>query len=267
MKSQIVFFHRITWLSLLLVNVSSACSNEGSSSGTGGNPGTAGVAAVAGHSGAHANGGNAQGGASAGGAASGVAGSSGMSFMSGAGGGSSAAAGSSTSGASGSVAIAGSSSGGRGGSGGTAGGSNSAGAGGVAGSSNSGGASGRAGAGGSAGGGGTGPTMSATQAIFNQRCTNCHDASKTGLTDYPGLPLTSDAAYQALVSHPADQTCGGTRVVPYDSANSYLFRKVSDATPCSGLRMPHKPEVGPMTPLSATEIETIRAWIDGGAHP
>jgi len=150
----------------------------------------------------------------------------------------------------------------------------------VAGSPNVGGGGSNAGAGGSHAGGhaggssarghagstGPGPTMSATQAIFDQHCIICHDASKTGLSDYPGLPLTSDAAYGALVSHPADETCGGTRVVPGDSANSYLYQKVSDPTPCSGVQMPHKPEVGPNAPLNATELETIRAWIDGGAQ-
>jgi hypothetical protein len=139
-----------------------------------------------------------------------------------------------------------------------------------AGSSGLGGANGGHGGGssGGAGGGssGAGPTMAGVQAIFDQRCISCHDASKVGLPSYPALPLTASAAYSALVSHPADQTCGGTRVVPFDSTKSYLYHKVNDAAPCSGARMPHKQEVGPAIVLSTAELETIRAWIDGGAR-
>ena len=109
--------------------------------------------------------------------------------------------------------------------------------------------------------------MAGVQAIFDQHCVSCHDASKTGLPSYPALPLTSSASYSALVSHAADETCGGTRVVPFDSSQSYLYHKVNDATPCSGVRMPHKPEVGPAQILSTAELDTLRAWIDGGAHP
>jgi hypothetical protein len=252
-KSNFSCFRRFATIGLLAINATFlACSNSDGSSGTsagssgadaasGANQGHGGNAA-AGHSGDEGLGGGAQGGANAGGAAhAGSAGTNagGMSSVSGSGG------------AAGSAAAAGSP---NAGSGGSAGGTSGA---------NAGGASG----GGHGGSAGAGPTISATQAIFDQHCINCHDASKTGLPAYPGLPLTAGAAYAALVSHPADQTCGGTRVVPSDSAHSYLFRKLSDATPCSGAQMPRKPEVGPTAPLSATELETIRAWIDGGAHP
>jgi len=242
-------------LGLLAANATFlACtSSDGSSSMTAGSSGTlaasganqdrGGNGDTAGHSGAVELGGSAPGGANAGGATHGGSGapsSGGMNSGSGGGGGVLPAAGSSNAGHGGSTGGAGTSNGG---------------------------ASTNAGSSGQEGHAGAGPTMSATQAIFDQHCTNCHDASKTGLSDYPALPLTSDVAYAALVSHPADESCGGTRVVPYDSTHSYLFRKVSDATPCSGVRMPHKPEVGPTSPLNATELETIRAWIDGGAHP
>lgn len=249
MKSQFAFFRRVIVVGLLGANASFvACSNSdggpsatagsfASGAASGANPGHGGNTAAAGHSGGMPLGGSVNGGADTGGSAHGGAGAMPS-------GGTSAA-----SGGGGSPASAGSSNAGSGGSGGSAG--------------SAGGASG-SGHGGSAG---AGPTMSATQAIFDQHCTNCHDANKSGLPSYPSLPLTSDAAYGALVSQPADETCGGIRVVPANSALSYLFRKVSDATPCDGLRMPHKPEVGPATPLSALEIETIRAWIDGGAQP
>ncbi|HET7543259.1 MAG TPA: hypothetical protein VFK05_25470 [Polyangiaceae bacterium] len=236
MQARFFAFRRVAFSVLLSVHAAFACSSSESApnatagaGGSGANAGRGGAGAVAGRSGAEAIAGNAQGGA-AGGASAGAAGSSTI-----AGGGSGGVAGSS-SGGGGSAGIAGSS----------------------AGAGVPGGATGSAGA---------GPTMRATQAIFDQHCTNCHYASEGHPPTYPGLPLTSDAAHAALVSQPADETCGGTRVVPFDSAHSYLFRKLADDTPCSGERMPRSFEVGPASPLSAAELETIRVWIDGGAQP
>jgi hypothetical protein len=77
--------------------------------------------------------------------------------------------------------------------------------------------------------------------------------------------LTAADAYGALVNHPADETCGGTRVVPGDPATSYLVQKLTQATPCDGLRMPRPFEIGPGIPLTADQISTITAWIAAGA--
>jgi hypothetical protein len=93
----------------------------------------------------------------------------------------------------------------------------------------------------------------------------CHDATNTHPPGYAELPLTADAAYASLVSKPAHETCGGTLVIPNDAAHSYLLHKVSDATPCDGVRMPRAFEVGPAVSLSADEIATIQNWIAGGA--
>lgn len=166
-------------------------------------------------------------------------------------------------------AAAGSSAGAAAGSGGAGrGGSGDAGGSGTA-SSGSGGASGSAGmpmagAGGTAGGGAV-VTLADVQPIFDQHCVQCHDATNTHPPGYADLPLTADAAYASLVSQPAHETCGGTLVVPNDPSKSYLFHKLSDATPCEGARMPRAPEVGPSVSLSADEIATIQKWIASGA--
>ncbi|HSU40992.1 MAG TPA: hypothetical protein VLJ38_15550, partial [Polyangiaceae bacterium] len=149
-----------------------------------------------------------------------------------------------------------------------AGGSATAGAGG---SANGGaGAGARGGAGGSPNGGANhggapGATLAAVQAIFDDRCVNCHDASKGGLPTYPMLPLTAGASHAALVNVAADETCGGVRVVPGNPDASYLVKKLEQTMPCDGQHMPRPFEVGTAPPLTADELATIRAWIAAGA--
>jgi hypothetical protein len=116
-------------------------------------------------------------------------------------------------------------------------------------------------------GGSTGATFAAVQSIFDDRCVTCHDASKQGLPSYPALPLTADASHAALVNVAADETCGGTRVVPGNPDTSYLVQKLEQATPCNGSRMPRPFEVGVATPLTADQLATIRSWIQAGAPP
>lgn len=140
------------------------------------------------------------------------------------------------------------------------------------------GAAGKAGAGGSATagaggspngganqGGAPGATLAAVQAIFDDRCVNCHDASKGGLPTYPMLPLTAGASRAALVNVAADETCGGVRVVPGNPDASYLVKKVEQTMPCDGQHMPRPFEVGTAPPLTADQLATIRAWIAAGA--
>ncbi|MES1164958.1 MAG: hypothetical protein ABUR63_04320, partial [Verrucomicrobiota bacterium] len=127
------------------------------------------------------------------------------------------------------------------------------------------GGSGGAGAGGASGGQGGGGDFSAVLAIFADHCVTCHDATKVGLPTYPQLSLTAADAHDALVGHPADETCGGIRVVAGDPASSYLIKKLTEATPCSGVRMPRPFEILPVAPLSADQIATISRWISAGA--
>jgi cytochrome c5 len=111
------------------------------------------------------------------------------------------------------------------------------------------------------------PAFLEVTAIFEQRCVTCHRADALGLPGYAKLPLTTDVAYSKLVGQPANETCGGTLVVPGKSAQSYLYQKITQQTPCEGSRMPIGFEVMPSVPLTAEQLASIQAWIDGGAKP
>lgn len=99
--------------------------------------------------------------------------------------------------------------------------------------------------------------------VIGVRCAivGCHVAPMpTGNLDM----TTSEVAYGNLVGVTAmGPECDsvGVRVVAGDPADSILFSKVSESTPRCGARMP----LG-RAPLSATDQETIRSWIAGGAH-
>jgi hypothetical protein len=114
---------------------------------------------------------------------------------------------------------------------------------------------------------GTSAAFAAVQAIFALRCVRCHDPAHPFVPESPTfvqLPLTPDAAYEALVGRPAHEACGGVLVTPTDPGRSYLFHKVNDQVPCEGLRMPHGGMLRPQ-PLPAAEIAAINTWIHGGA--
>jgi hypothetical protein len=108
---------------------------------------------------------------------------------------------------------------------------------------------------------------SAVQAVFDNRCITCHSATALGLPGYAKLPLTSDVSYQNLVNKPANETCGGTLVVPGKPDQSYLWQKLTAVTPCEGGHMPAKYEMLPSPPLSAEQLAAIQSWIAGGALP
>lgn len=89
------------------------------------------------------------------------------------------------------------------------------------------------------------------QPIFNAKCVVCHGTSGN-------LTLTSDVSYTQLVHVPASSSCTTLhRVLPFDAANSVLYRKVS-GTLC-GIRMPQGGS------LTITEINLIHDWINEGA--
>ena len=79
------------------------------------------------------------------------------------------------------------------------------------------------------------------------------------------LALTAGASHDALVNVAADETCGGTRVVPGSPDTSYLVQKLEQAKPCDGEHMPRAFELGLAPPLTTDELATIRAWIQAGA--
>ncbi len=250
---------RVCWLAALVLSLGCGGTEQqgdgGSGTASGGFPnggspsgGRAGFDGAAGSgrsgsgTGGSATGGTAQAGAGRGGsAASGGAGGSGGVTFAGAGG-----------------AVESS-----GGAGAQAGGGALAGAGGLGGGGMS--AGGGFASGGASSGGAPQVDFAAVQAIFDDRCVTCHDASKQGLPSYPMLPLTDGAAHDALVGVPADETCGGTRVVPGDPDASYLVQKLTQETPCNGARMPRPFEVGNAPPLTSDQLATIRAWIQSGA--
>ncbi|MBV8760753.1 MAG: hypothetical protein JO257_25900 [Deltaproteobacteria bacterium] len=108
------------------------------------------------------------------------------------------------------------------------------------------------------------PTFANVQTLFSTICVTCHTT---------GAPLNLEApAYSRIVNTPAvDYTdpavidsCGGTLVVPGDSAASYLFVKISSDSPCAGVRMP-RTDIGTSAPLPMCAQNLIHDWIDAGA--
>jgi hypothetical protein len=112
-------------------------------------------------------------------------------------------------------------------------------------------------------GGGGGPTQVTLsrdiQPIFTANCIfeGCHGGSAPILDQ----DLSSaQRSFASIVNVPSMEVDGLMRVKPGDSANSYLFQKISQANPQVGTRMPQgRPN------LSDDEINLIRRWIDGGA--
>jgi hypothetical protein len=111
----------------------------------------------------------------------------------------------------------------------------------------------------------SGGSFSGVQAIFDARCVICHDANKRGIPTNPTLPLTSDKSYDALVGKSGQEPCGGMLVVAGNPMQSYLYQKITNDQPCSGVRMPRPYEIGPAVNLSDVDIATVRDWIAAGA--
>jgi hypothetical protein len=90
------------------------------------------------------------------------------------------------------------------------------------------------------------------QPLFTARCIQCHNS---------GLILSQDQSYAFLVDQPAQQS-PGTRVIPFDAANSVLYRRIADIPAPAGYRMPV--DGPPFLPLREENI--IKTWIDMGAR-
>ena len=93
------------------------------------------------------------------------------------------------------------------------------------------------------------------QSIFSNRCisSGCHNAGAAG-----GLVLLQGQSFANLVNVPATQEAGKTRVIPSDSANSYIVIKL-EGRQTNGSRMP----LGGT--LDSNSIQNIKNWIDKGA--
>ena len=113
------------------------------------------------------------------------------------------------------------------------------------------------------GGGGdstpTGPTSnvsfaSSIQPIFTSFCISCHTPGGTSAF----LPLTTSVSYSNLVNKTSTQPSGGTLVIPGNSADSVLYKRISGSS--VGDQMPKG-----LPPLGTTDQNLIKTWIDEGA--
>jgi len=86
------------------------------------------------------------------------------------------------------------------------------------------------------------------QPLFNTYCNNCHGAAGLG-----GLKLdTYEGSLEAGVS--------GNAPIPCDPDNSFLYEKISSATPSSGVQMPMAADA-----LTAEEQQLVYDWLAQGA--
>lgn len=96
------------------------------------------------------------------------------------------------------------------------------------------------------------------QAIFNNRCSNCH--VKSGGNPEAGLNLDPGASWDALVNAPSQEQLGRLLVVPGQPLASVMFEKINCATPNAGMRMPRGRAALPLS-----EQALIYDWIMLGA--
>jgi len=94
------------------------------------------------------------------------------------------------------------------------------------------------------------------QPIFTQSCAfaGCHGSTGT----VQSLNLEAGHSFANLVNVPSTEVIGPIRVVPGNSASSYLVMKLEGTAP--GAQMPSG-----MPPLPQAEIQLIKDWIDQGA--
>jgi len=98
------------------------------------------------------------------------------------------------------------------------------------------------------------PAYARVQSIFSSRCVACHG----GTTPQAGMSLASPGSWDNLVEKPTTATLGGTRVVPFDSAGSVLYQRITSGD--LNFRMP----LSPAAPLGQAEIDAIKNWIESG---
>jgi hypothetical protein len=115
------------------------------------------------------------------------------------------------------------------------------------------------------------PTFADVQPILAASCAaGCHADATGGCLPAPlaGLSLCAAEARAALVDVPSREVSSLLLVAPEDSARSYLLRKVLPAAPGGG---PIPGTLGerepPGAPLTSDQLDTLTAWIDGGALP
>jgi hypothetical protein len=132
----------------------------------------------------------------------------------------------------------------------------------VGGSSGSSGGGSSGGTSGSSGGGQAAGVDFTTQIqpIFDRNCalSGCHAAD----TASAGQILDAGKSYANIVNVTSTEVPPEKRVLPGDSAHSYLYEKISRAQPTSGSQMPLGAD-----PLPSDQMTLIKTWIDQGAKP
>ncbi len=105
-------------------------------------------------------------------------------------------------------------------------------------------------------------TEAEVQALFDQRCTRCHD-SDNALLDLTAFTKTTVGIKAGSAAAPARGKCSTSgqkiRIVPGSRNASLLYQKVKGTQDC-GSRMPY--EKGDV-PFDATEVERLGLYIDG----
>ncbi|MCH9682921.1 MAG: hypothetical protein K0V04_15905 [Deltaproteobacteria bacterium] len=103
------------------------------------------------------------------------------------------------------------------------------------------------------------------QPIWDTHCvTACHEAGG----EWSLVDMAEGNAYEALVGVISMQGSGLALIEPGDVDMSYLWHKINFTQADAGgggLNMPKPPAGGMATVMTDDEIETIRAWIEGGA--
>ena len=94
--------------------------------------------------------------------------------------------------------------------------------------------------------------------IFTPRCalSGCH----SGGFPAGGMSLAADRIATEIIDVASSGKSGEIRVVPGESANSYLLKKLRGESGISGTQMP---QVGSV--LSSAQLDLIAQWIDAGA--
>src|SRR5947209_3772943 len=98
------------------------------------------------------------------------------------------------------------------------------------------------------------------QPIFTRNCalSGCHATDSAS----GGMILDAGQSYAHLVNVASSEVAPDKRVVPGNSAASYIIEKLTHTAPRSGDRMPLGGD-----PLPDDQINLIKTWIDEGAKP
>ena len=100
------------------------------------------------------------------------------------------------------------------------------------------------------------------QIIFTNNCalSGCHAGPITAPVAINEI-LLAGQAYDNIVNVKSQEMPNYLRVKPSSSDSSYLYLKITGASGISGVQMPYG-----KAPLSTSDMQTIKDWIDQGAQ-